>query len=69
MTDDAEKFDRIQRRLSAIHQRMQRIADLEAKAAWVNGFGSRGEFWSEKKALIEETDALLDKWEKLGSGD
>jgi hypothetical protein len=69
MTIEAEKFDRIQRRLTVIHQRIQQIADMESKAAWVNGYGANGEFWPEKKALLDETDALLDKWEKLESGD
>lgn len=65
MNSDSQQFDRIMKRLTAIHNRMTQIADIEGKAAWVNGIGARGEFFPEKKALIEETDALLDKWEQL----
>ena len=31
-------------RLQAIHRRMQWFANIEARAAWVRGYGSRGEF-------------------------
>lgn len=48
-------------RLRCIHRRLADIAAIEANAALVGGYGSRGEFDLERQRLIEETDRLLDE--------
>ncbi|MFC3179549.1 hypothetical protein [Cypionkella sinensis] len=59
MVDEAQ----IQARLTQIHNRIQWLADAEARAAWVNGAAADGRFWPEKLKLLDEADALLDKLE------
>lgn len=59
MVDEAQ----IQARLTQIHNRIQWLADTEARAAWVNGAAADGRFWPEKLKLLDEADALLDKLE------
>jgi hypothetical protein len=54
VTDAREKA--LQDRLTAIHKRVQWMANREAVAAWVNGFGANGEYWPEKERLLDETD-------------
>lgn len=56
----------IHTRLAHIHARLASISDSEAKAAWVNGYGCRGEFMPERFRLIDETDKLLDELEQRG---
>ena len=53
--------DRINARLQQIHERLGQVADIEAKAAPVLGYGARGEFEPERDRLIAETDHLLDR--------
>ena len=53
-------------RLTAIHKRLQWIADEEARSAWVNGLAARGVFELERDRLIEETEQILDKLTALG---
>jgi|GEM_PF-1640207 len=53
-------------RLSQIHRRLADIAAIEAKAALVGGYGSKGEFDPERQRLIEETDRLLDELAAIG---
>jgi hypothetical protein len=59
MVDEAQ----IQARLTQIHNRIQWLADEEARAAWVKGAAADGRFWPEKLRLLDEADALLDKLE------
>jgi hypothetical protein len=54
----------LDRRLQAIHHRLQWLANAEARATWLKGHGAHGEFSAEKEALIAETEALLERWEK-----
>lgn len=59
MIDEAK----IQARLTQIHDRIQWLADEEARAAWVKGAAADGRFWPEKLRLLDEAEALLDKLE------
>lgn len=56
----------INNRLGQIHRRLDDIAAIEANAARVGGYGSKGEFDLERQRLIEETDCLLDKLAAIG---
>ena len=53
-------------RLGQIHHRLADIAAIEAKAALVGGYGSKGEFDPERQRLIEETDRLLNGLAAIG---
>jgi hypothetical protein len=53
--------DRINGRLKQIHDRLSHVANIEAKAAFVGGYGAGGEFEPERDRLIAETDRLLDR--------
>ena len=44
---------------------MARLAKREHDAAWVGGYGARGEFFDTKDRLIKETDEILDRLELL----
>ena len=50
--------------LNRIRDRIQRLADLEAKEAELTGTAS-GRHWPEKNALIEKSDKILDELENL----
>lgn len=54
-------------RLAQIHRRLADIAAIEAKAARVGGYGSKGEFDPERQRLTEETDCLLDELTAISS--
>ena len=53
-------------RLDDIQARLQWIADTEARAAWIKGFGANGEFDDERTRLIDETDRVLNELQKAG---
>lgn len=52
-------------RFNLIAKRIQEIADLEAQAAVIKGYGARGELMPEKLLLIDKTDDILAELEKL----
>jgi hypothetical protein len=56
---ETELFDR----LAAIHQRIQWMADAEARSTWVKGWASDGHLWTEKERLIAEAERILDELE------
>lgn len=56
----------INQRLHHIHQRLEQIAAIEAKASLVRGRGSNGEFDPERQRLIDETERLLDELQAIG---
>ena len=58
---------RLNQRLDQIHQRLEKIAGLEAQAALVNGYGAMGEFDPERQRLVDETDAILDAMSAIGA--
>jgi hypothetical protein len=60
---DKRREEEIERRLLQIHKRVQWMANTEARAAWLRTYGARGEFWNEKKKLLDETDRLFDELE------
>jgi hypothetical protein len=51
-------------RLDSIHRRVEWMATTEGRAALVKGIGANGEFWPEKKRLLDETDRILDELTK-----
>ena len=51
----------IERRLQQIHNRVQAIANAEARSALVNGWAAQGSLMAEKMTLLDETDDLLNK--------
>ena len=57
MTDE----DMMLARLSAIHKRVNWMADREAAAAWIRSASSEGAFQPSKDALIAEAEHILDK--------
>jgi hypothetical protein len=62
------EIERINQRLETLSQRLQEIADLEARDAPIGGIAARGVLDPERQRIIEETDALLDRWEALLNG-
>lgn len=52
-------------RLSLIARRIQEIAEIEARAAPIGGYGARGEMMPKKLSLIEKTDNILAELEEL----
>jgi hypothetical protein len=60
MVDDDRKRA-IEQRLKDIHERVQWMADAEARSALVNGWAADGHLWPEKEKLIEESERLLDE--------
>ena len=50
--------------LSAIHERVQWMADEEARAAWVGGRAADGIFLAKKERLCDATDRILDELEQ-----
>jgi hypothetical protein len=59
---EAELNDRLDR----LHARLKWISDTEARAAWIKGYGSSGEFDAERERLIIAAEAVLDVLEKVG---
>ena len=53
-------------RLDALHGRLAWISDVEARAAWINGYGSHGEFDAERDKLIAAAEAVLDALGAIG---
>jgi hypothetical protein len=54
----------LETRLLQIHQRLQWIADTEARAAWVAGYGARGEFEEQRDQLLQQAEEVLTELEK-----
>jgi hypothetical protein len=48
-------------RLGAIHRRINEIADLEARSAYVKGWAAQGNLMPEKERLIAQTEKILDE--------
>jgi len=63
MDDATEK--QLNDRLTKIHNRVQWIADAEARSTWVDGIVARGALTPEKMALLDETDRILDQLREL----
>ena len=53
-------------RLQRIHERVAWIADTEARAAWVGGYGAKGEFDAERDSKISQAERVLDELAALG---
>lgn len=60
-----DEIERINKRLGTLSQRLQELAELEARAAPVRGMAARGILDPERQRIIEETDTLLDRWDAL----
>lgn len=46
-------------RLAAIHQRVNQLADNEARSTLVKGWAARGGHLAEKKQLLEKAEKIL----------
>jgi hypothetical protein len=55
----------LESRLLAVHKRLQWLADQEARAAWLNGYGANGEHEAERERLISSAESLVDEMDKL----
>jgi hypothetical protein len=59
----SEQQKKLLSKLAAIHQRVQWMADEEARSAWAGGLAARGIFLDEKERLIDEAERILDELE------
>ena len=59
-----EREKNLLHRLDVIHSRVQWMADTEARAAWIGGFGASGELLAAKERLLDETERILAELEK-----
>ena len=59
------EIERIKQRLRTLSLRLQDIAEMEARDAPGGGLAAQGILDPERQRIIEETDALLDRWEAL----
>lgn len=62
MPTDAQK-EALWKRLAAIHERVQWMANQEAVSALVNGWAAQGGYFEAKEKLIAEAETILDKLE------
>jgi hypothetical protein len=62
MSDNKEKAQWA--RISELHARVSRLADEEARAAWVNGAAADGRFLDIKADLISQAEKILAELEK-----
>ncbi|MGY5780309.1 hypothetical protein [Rhizobium sp. LEGMi135b] len=60
--------DDLNRRLDALHSRLKWIADTEARAAWIQGYGAKGEFDQERTKILADAENVLDQLVALGGG-
>ncbi len=52
--------------LDSIHTNIQWIADREARAAWIGGFGVNGELDGRREELLIQADDILKRLEAIG---
>ena len=64
---DEERQQHLLERLSAIHKKVQWMADEEARSAWVRGFVTPGVHNDAKEHLLGEAERILDELEGLSS--
>jgi hypothetical protein len=57
MTEDEE--EELQFKLTTLHDRINAIADAEARAALVHGWSANGALYAEKKRLIERSEEII----------
>jgi hypothetical protein len=60
--------EELNRRLDALHHRLKWITDTEARAAWIQGYGAKGEFDQERIKILADAENVLDQLVALGSG-
>lgn len=56
-----EQRQQLEKRLIDIHNRVQWIADEEARSVWVRGFAARGGFEPHRDNLLDEADKIIDR--------
>lgn len=61
---DEERDRWLNARLTAIHQRIQWIANEEVRSALVGGHAARGYFTKEKLDLLDQSEEVLDELNK-----
>ena len=59
MVENREK--RMEKRLLAIHKRVQWISNREERAAWIGGYGAQGQFEQEREKLLSKAEQILDE--------
>jgi hypothetical protein len=57
--------DNLNAKLTLQAKRLQQIADIEAKAAYTGGYGSRGEFEAARNAILKSSDEALRRLAEL----
>lgn len=60
-----DQYELLEARLLVLHDRLQWIADEEARAAWVRGYGAAGEFQEEREKNIAEAEEILERLDLL----
>lgn len=58
--------DQLNKLLDNIHSHIEWIANKEARAAWVGGFGANGELDAQRKTLLIQAEDILKKLEAIG---
>ena len=56
---DADREKELDFKLTALHKRINQIANLEARAALVKGWAATGALYKEKAKLIDRTEKIL----------
>lgn len=65
----SEHEQKLLARLKAIHERVQWMADEEARSAWFGGLAAQGHFIKDKERLLDEADRILDDLERKPNAD
>lgn len=58
--------DELNKLLDSIHERLKWVADTEARAAWVGGFGANGELDGRREELLIQAESILRRLEAIG---
>ena len=61
----SSRYERLQRRLKQIHDRVGQSAEMEADATLVGAHGSKGELQPIKDELVREAELILDQMFEL----
>ena len=57
----SSRYERLQRRLKQIDDRVGQLAEMEMNATLVGAYGSRGELQPIKDELVREAEIILDQ--------
>lgn len=65
----SNRYEVLLSRIGALSIRINELAELEAKAAWVGGSAADGRLQPQKDKMIKEIDEILDRLDSLLPGD